>query len=51
MLKRAHVRSENVRFIIKDANRSWMRDSGPILVKCSDGTREAMQFRFNGWAK
>jgi agmatine deiminase len=51
MLKQAHVRNENVRFIIKDVNRSWMRDSGPILVKCSDGTREALQFRFNGWAK
>jgi agmatine deiminase len=51
MLSRAHVCTENVRFLLKDTNRSWMRDSGPIIVKCGDGSREALQFRFNGWAK
>ncbi|MDA8126656.1 MAG: agmatine deiminase family protein [Deltaproteobacteria bacterium] len=51
ILSRAHVDLEQVRFFIKDTNRSWMRDSGPIIVKRPDGTREALQFRFNGWAK
>jgi agmatine deiminase len=51
MLAQAHVDLEKIHFIICNTNRSWMRDSGPIVVRCSDGTREALQFRFNGWAK
>ena len=50
MLQMAHVIVENISFIIHKTNRSWMRDSGPILVK--NGTkREALNFNFNGWAK
>lgn len=50
ILKTAHVIVENISFIIHKTNRSWMRDSGPILVK--NGTkREALNFNFNGWAK
>ena len=50
MLKMAHVNTENVSFIIYKTNRSWMRDSGPIIVK--NGTkRKALHFNFNGWAK
>ena len=50
MLQIAHVIVENISFIIHKTNRSWMRDSGPILVK--NGTkREALNFNFNGWAK
>jgi agmatine deiminase len=51
MLIRAHTPIENVKFIICDTNRNWMRDSGPIVVKNDIGKREALQFRFNGWAK
>jgi len=51
MLEQGHVVSANVRFLIKDTNRSWMRDSGPIVIKHADGSREALQFSFNGWAK
>lgn len=51
MLEQCHVNKENIRFLLKDTNRSWMRDSGPIVVKRSDGSREALQFSFNGWAK
>jgi len=51
MLKQAHADADNVRCIILNTNRSWMRDSGPVVVKRSDGMREALQFRFNGWAK
>ncbi|HSN49357.1 MAG TPA: agmatine deiminase family protein [Flavobacterium sp.] len=50
MLETAHVKLANVSFIIHKTNRSWMRDSGPIVVK--NGTeREALNFNFNGWAK
>lgn len=50
MLEMAHVKTSNVSFIIQKTNRSWMRDSGPIIVK--NGTkREALNFNFNGWAK
>ncbi len=51
MLKQAHANTKQVRFILQNTNRSWMRDSGPIVVQRSDGKREALQFRFNGWAK
>ncbi len=50
MLETAHVTLTNVSYIIHKTNRSWMRDSGPIIVK--NGTeREALNFNFNGWAK
>ncbi|PWA05917.1 agmatine deiminase family protein [Flavobacterium psychrotolerans] len=50
MLETAHVNVTNVSFIIQKTNRSWMRDSGPIIVKNGD-QREALNFNFNGWAK
>jgi agmatine deiminase len=50
MLETATVQMTNVSFLIYKTNRSWMRDSGPIIVK--NGTRrEALNFNFNGWAK
>ncbi len=50
MLETAHVELKNVSYIIHKTNRSWMRDSGPIIIK--NGTeREALNFNFNGWAK
>lgn len=50
MLEMAHVDVKNVSYILHKTNRSWMRDSGPIIVK--NGTkREALNFNFNGWAK
>ncbi|WP_158981098.1 MULTISPECIES: agmatine/peptidylarginine deiminase [unclassified Flavobacterium] len=50
MLETAHVELANVSYIIHKTNRSWMRDSGPIIIK--NGTeREALNFNFNGWAK
>ncbi len=50
MLEIAEVNIKSVSFIIHKTNRSWMRDSGPIIVK--NGTkREALDFNFNGWAK
>lgn len=51
MLERAHVDIDNVHFVHIDTNRSWMRDSGPIVVKTKEDSREAIEFRFNAWAK
>tara|TARA_B100000378_G_C17997126_1_gene395855 strand:- start:342 stop:1154 length:813 start_codon:yes stop_codon:yes gene_type:complete len=41
---------EKVSFIVHKTNRSWMRDSGPIIVK-NGKKRKAINFNFNGWAK
>lgn len=49
-LERAHVNLQQITFIIQKTNRSWMRDSGPIIVK-NGSKREALNFNFNGWAK
>jgi agmatine deiminase len=51
MLEMAHVKITNVSFIIQKTNRSWMRDSGPIVIKNGKNGREALNFNFNGWAK
>jgi agmatine deiminase len=50
MLEKAHVNLKKLNFILQKTNRSWMRDSGPIIVKNGD-KREALNFHFNGWAK
>lgn len=50
MLEIAEVNLEAISFIIHKTNRSWMRDSGPIIVK-NGSKREALNFNFNGWAK
>ncbi|RDI56260.1 agmatine deiminase family protein [Flavobacterium glaciei] len=50
MLETAHVELTNISYIIHKTNRSWMRDSGPIIVK-NGSEREALNFNFNGWAK
>ena len=50
MLETAHVAVANVSYIIHKTNRSWMRDSGPIIIK-NGNQREALNFNFNGWAK
>ena len=50
MLETAHAELNRVSFIIHKTNRSWMRDSGPIIVK-NGAFREALNFNFNGWAK
>lgn len=50
MLGTAHVNMGKVSFIVHKTNRSWMRDSGPIIVK-NGKKRKAINFNFNGWAK
>lgn len=50
MFQKGHVNIANISFIIHKTNRSWMRDSGPIIVQ-NGAKREALNFNFNGWAK
>jgi agmatine deiminase len=50
-LETAHVPIDKVSFIVQKTNRSWMRDSGPIVVTKGAADREALNFNFNGWAK
>lgn len=50
LLEMADVNLKSVSFILHKTNRSWMRDSGPIIVE-KNGKREALNFNFNGWAK
>lgn len=50
LLEQADVSINRISFIIHKTNRSWMRDSGPIIVK-NDSSRKAINFNFNGWAK
>jgi len=50
-LRQAHVNRNQIDYIFLNTNRSWMRDSGPIVVKKDNGNSEALHFNFNGWAK
>ena len=50
MLEMAHVQTDRVSYILQKTNRSWMRDSGPLIVK-NGKLRKALNFNFNGWAK
>lgn len=50
MLEMAHVSADSISYILYKTNRSWMRDSGPIIVY-NGSEREALNFNFNGWAK
>jgi len=56
-LTRAGCSLKNVEFIVYPTNRGWMRDSGPIFVRCKGhGTRSKpetaiVHFHFNAWAK
>lgn len=51
MLVRAHTNMNNIKYIVADTNRSWMRDSGPITVFNDEGRREVLHYKFTAWAK
>ncbi len=51
LLQMADVNLSQIQFIHLKTNRSWMRDSGPIVVYNEQGEREALNFNFTGWAK
>jgi agmatine deiminase len=50
MLEKAQINLSNISYIVHKTNRSWMRDSAPIIVK-KGNELEALNFNFNGWAK
>jgi agmatine deiminase len=41
--------SANVQLIPAELDDLWMRDSGPVFVTRSDGSKQAINFNFNGW--
>jgi len=54
ILQRNGVTMDRVDFILKDTNRSWLRDSMPLWVKKGRGRageKLAVNFRFDGWAR
>jgi agmatine deiminase len=51
ILKNSHAHMKNVRFLRIPTDRGWMRDSGPICVRNSEGKVAFNHFVFNGWAK
>ncbi len=51
ILKKCHVNLEAVEFHLQPADRSWIRDFGPIFVKNWAGEVAITRWRFNGWAK
>lgn len=50
-LTRAHINLNQIVLIQQNTNRSWMRDSGPVIVYNDKNQREAIRFDFNAWAK
>jgi agmatine deiminase len=51
MLERGGARLERVIFHRWPTDRGWMRDSGPIFVRNSEGRVGLTHWQFNGWAK
>lgn len=51
ILKKSGANLSNVDFFPIPTDRGWMRDSGPICVKNSEGDVAYTNWRFNGWAK
>jgi agmatine deiminase len=51
ILNKSGVNLSTVDFFRIPTDRGWMRDSGPICVKNSEGEVAYTHWRFNGWAK
>ena len=51
ILHRLGVEQGRVRMAHVPTDRVWMRDSGPIFVKDSNGKLSALDWQFNAWAK
>jgi agmatine deiminase len=51
MLKKAGANLGAVDFFQVSTDRGWMRDSGPICVRDTDGDVAYNHFSFNGWGK
>lgn len=51
LLKSAGAWNRNVRLLPTETNRSWTRDFCPTVVCNDSGEKQAVKWRFNGWAK
>jgi agmatine deiminase len=51
MLEAVGVDLGQVSFFTLETDRSWVRDSGPIVVVDDAGNREVLDWGFNAWAK
>ena len=51
LLGRVAIDMSRVEFFHFKTDRSWLRDSGPILVKDGSGHVALTDWKFNGWAK
>jgi agmatine deiminase len=51
ILARAGANFDRVLFHVWPTNRGWMRDSGPIFVRNTEGQVAITNWRFNAWAK
>jgi agmatine deiminase len=48
---RARVTARDVEVVAMPIDDSWLRDSGPIIVRGSNGERAGIDFRFNAWGE
>jgi agmatine deiminase len=44
-----HFEGSSVELVEEPIDDSWLRDSGPVIVKAPDASRHALCFRFTGW--
>ena len=51
LLRKNNARIRNIKFIICETDRVWMRDTGPIFVKDKKNQNILLNWEFNGWAK
>lgn len=53
ILNKSGVDLENISFMRAPTNRSWIRDFGPLFVRCGKGKKKLaiVDFAFNGWAR
>jgi agmatine deiminase len=51
LLRKNNARVRNVKFIICETDRVWMRDIGPIFIKNQKNQNILLNWEFNGWAK
>lgn len=49
--KKVGIDLSKIEFIKLKTDRGWLRDSAPAFVRTKEDKIEAVQFKFNGWAK
>lgn len=51
VLNKVGIDLSKIEFIKLKTDRGWLRDSAPAFIKTNENKIEAVQFKFNGWAK